>query len=190
MRTTNISFTALSHKILSGTDRLDVWGMFCHRFCFRELHMASANNWPGVVYFVRHSSGWISQLQQTDPSCTPAAAYHSFSIYSLPNVLTSHILNCNYGSYGYSKGSPPPVTPEGATPPPQYRRLSAMYPNHWKWKHSVRPAWDKLASISTITLQTAGSPHILCVFSIFIRSQGRLHRDMRDHSKGLCQARS
>ena len=60
-----------------------------------------------------------------------------------------------------------------------------MYPNHWQWKHSVRPTWDKLASISTITLQTAGSLHIPCDFSIFIRSQGRQHGDMRDYSKGL-----
>jgi len=111
MRTTNISFTALTHTILSGTHRLHVWGMFCCRLSCRELHTASANNWPDVVHFVRRSSGWMSQLQQTDSSCTPAPAYHSFSVYSLPNVVISHIPNYNYGSYRCSQGSPPPVTP-------------------------------------------------------------------------------
>lgn len=58
-----------------------------------------------------------------------------------------------------------------------------MYPNHWQWKHSARPTWGKLASISTVTLQTAGNLHTPGDFSIFIRSQE--HGDMEDYSKRL-----
>jgi len=56
MRTTNTSFAALSHTNLSGTERL--MSEACSAVgSVAELYTVSANNWSGVVYFVRRSSG-------------------------------------------------------------------------------------------------------------------------------------